>query len=116
MYEAVSLEEAKKLGLSEAQRKIPRPLKPEDPGRLDLRSKLEWQSVGRVRIDLAKLIAPARWQYIQANPSVKYKNSQMWWDIHLLHRKRLVMFKKFPEDEEQLEDILDDIEEDKRIR
>ena len=68
-------------------------IKPEDPGRLDLRSKFEWQSVGRVRIDLKKLLAPSRWRSIQEDPLVKkYKNSQMWWDIHLLHRKRLVMF------------------------
>ena len=40
----------------------------------------------------------------------------MWWDIHLLYRKRLVKFQRFPEDEEDLEDVIDELEDEAQIR
>ena len=40
----------------------------------------------------------------------------MWWDLHLKYRKRLVMFEKFPEDEEDYQDVLDEIKEDDERR
>ena len=45
-----------------------------------------------------------------------YKNSQTWWDIEMIHRKMLVKFKRFPEDEEDFADVLEELEEDKQRR
>lgn len=40
----------------------------------------------------------------------------MWWDIHLSHRKSLVKYRKFPSDEEEYEDVLEEIQQEKEIR
>ena len=40
----------------------------------------------------------------------------MWWDIHLLYRKRLVKFQRFDDDEEEVGDIVDEIEDDNQRR
>jgi hypothetical protein len=57
-----------------------------------------------------------RWKNLWVSPMKKYKNSQMWWDIHLKYRKMLVKFKRFPEDEEELEDVLVELQEEKDVR
>ena len=38
----------------------------------------------------------------------------MWWDIHLKYRTALVKFRRFPDDEEEFEDVLEDIELEKQ--
>lgn len=40
----------------------------------------------------------------------------MWWDIHLLYRKRLVKFQRFDDDEEEVGDVVDEIEDDNQRR
>lgn len=73
---------------------------------------IEWQSVGRVKIEMPKVISPSRWRNIYKEDVRKmYSTSYMWWDIHEIHRMALVKYKKFPEDEENSIDVLDDLEE-----
>lgn len=73
---------------------------------------IEWQSVGRVKIEMPKIITPSRWRNIYKEDVKKlYPTSQMWWDIHAIHRMDLVRYKKFPEDDENSIDVLEDLEE-----
>jgi len=87
-----------------------------DKGDPEARSTFEWQSVGRIRIDMFKRKAPERWRRLPWNKKTKFKNASMWWDLHLKYRKRLVLFQKFPEDEDDYQDVLDEIEEDNERR
>jgi hypothetical protein len=50
---------------------VPKPIEPEvikmrknGTFPIDESSKVEWQSVGRVRLDLAKLVSPSRWYHL----------------------------------------------------
>ena len=116
-------EQSDKYGQNEAQRKVPIPIEMTEfeklykPFNTSLRSDIEWQSVGRVAFTLEKLKSPARWYKLNSDhKTVKYKNSQMWWDKHLMYRKQLVMFQEFGQDKEDYEDVLDDIQADKDAR
>ena len=87
-------------GLNAKQATVPKPIMPEavkmkNNGTfpIDKASKIEWQSLGRVRLDLQKLVQPSRWYHLQSDSKTnKLKSGQMWWDLHLLYRKRLVKF------------------------
>mmetsp|Transcript_29827 Transcript_29827/g.45513 ORF Transcript_29827/g.45513 Transcript_29827/m.45513 type:complete len:96 (+) Transcript_29827:1177-1464(+) len=80
-------------------------------------SNFEWQSAGTLRVDLQKLEKPSRWRrlYFERVKNM-YKTSKTWWDIHEKHRKDLVRHQPFPEDTENLDDLLDEITSDKLER
>lgn len=103
-------------GYSEVERQVPMPIavqefekryRPADP---TLRSTVEWQSAGRLRLQLTKLAAPDRWFRLNSDYQTKtFSNSQMWWDLHLKYRTQLVKHARLPEDDEDYEDVLDDL-------
>ena len=107
----------KKLNLTESTSKVPRPIEAKDVMKVGnlvstKKTTIEWQSVGRVKIEMPKIITPSRWRNIYKEDVKKlYPTSQMWWDIHAIHRMDLVRYKKFPEDDENSIDVLEDLAE-----
>ena len=80
------------MNITEAQTRVPKPIDPEKmyKGDSGSRSTFEWQSVGRIRIDLVKRVQPERWRRLTFSKKTKLKSASMWWDLHLKYRKRLV--------------------------
>ena len=105
-----------KLNLTNVTSKVPRPIEAKDVMKVGnlistKKTTIEWQSVGRVKLEMPKIISPSRWRNIYKEDVKKlYPTSQMWWDIHEIHRMRLVKYKKFPEDEDNSIDVLEDLE------
>ncbi len=56
------------------------------------KSSYEFNSVGRLSINLQKQTNPSRWKKLVSDQSPKFNNMHIWWDVHEKYEKELVKF------------------------
>ena len=85
--------------------------KPEEPTKLaepnmgpyPPASTYEFESVGRLYMNLTKVTQPKRWKRLQENEMTTKKGQvQVWWEIHEKHHEDLIAIEQFEDDDEDI--------------
>lgn len=68
-------------------------------------SYFEFESVGRLYMNLTKANKPSRWRRLQKSTE-KLPNMQLWWEIHEKHEESLLKHTTFDTDEDEMENFI----------
>ena len=65
----------------------------------------EYESVGRLYMNLTKSNKPSRWRRL-LKPTEKMPNMQLWWEMHEKHENSLLNHTTFETDEDAMENFI----------